>query len=87
MKLKKLVLVDLLLERIKFFEAISLKNYLPGQKFPSWIRVKSPGGENYNKLKSLMRKESLHTVCEEAHCPNIGECWKLVSISWNLPVS
>ena len=82
MKLKKLVLVDLLLERIKFFEAISLKNYLPGQKFPSWIRVKSPGGENYNKLKSLMRKESLHTVCEEAHCPNIGECWESKSATF-----
>ncbi len=43
---------------------------------PSWLKVRSPGGDNYRKLKHLMREESLHTVCEEAGCPNIGECWE-----------
>jgi lipoic acid synthetase len=42
---------------------------------PSWIRVRAPSGETYEWLESLMRKKSLHTVCEEAGCPNMGECW------------
>jgi len=42
---------------------------------PPWIRVKAPMGENYEEIKRLMRSKSLHTVCEEAMCPNIGECW------------
>ncbi len=42
---------------------------------PEWMRVRPPGGENYKFLKHLMRSKQLHTVCEEAHCPNIGECW------------
>ena len=43
---------------------------------PSWLKVRSPGGPNYLRLKKLMRTEGLHTVCEEAGCPNIGECWE-----------
>lgn len=43
---------------------------------PPWLKVRFPGGQNYMRLKSLMREERLHTVCEEAHCPNIGECWE-----------
>ena len=43
---------------------------------PSWLKVRSPGGPNYLRLKRLMRSQSLHTVCEEAGCPNIGECWE-----------
>ena len=43
---------------------------------PAWLKVRSPGGRNYLRLKRLMRSESLHTVCEEAGCPNIGECWE-----------
>ena len=43
---------------------------------PAWLKVRAPGGPNYIRLKSLMRQWSLHTVCEEAHCPNIGECWE-----------
>jgi lipoic acid synthetase len=42
---------------------------------PDWIRVKAPSGETYEWLESLMRKKALHTVCEEAGCPNLGECW------------
>lgn len=42
---------------------------------PSWIRVRAPGAESYHWIKRLMRSTELHTVCEEAHCPNIGECW------------
>jgi lipoic acid synthetase len=42
---------------------------------PSWIRVRAPQGENYENLLHMMRQKSLHTVCEEAGCPNIGECW------------
>ncbi|HET7232270.1 MAG TPA: lipoyl synthase [Longimicrobium sp.] len=43
---------------------------------PEWLKVRAPGGENYLRLKGLMRSQGLHTVCEEAHCPNIGECWE-----------
>ena len=42
---------------------------------PSWIRVRAPSGENYKDLQQLMRSKALHTVCEEAGCPNMGECW------------
>ena len=42
---------------------------------PEWLKVRAPMGENYHDLKTLARKLDLHTVCEEAHCPNIGECW------------
>jgi lipoic acid synthetase len=42
---------------------------------PPWIRVRLPGGEAYNQLKELKGKKSLHTVCEEALCPNLAECW------------
>jgi len=43
---------------------------------PDWLKVKFPGGPNYLRLTSLMREQNLHTVCEEAHCPNMGECWE-----------
>ena len=43
---------------------------------PAWLKVKAPGGPNYVALKHMMRDLKLHTVCEEAHCPNIGECWE-----------
>jgi len=42
---------------------------------PDWIRVRAPSGETYENLHTLMRSKSLHTVCEEAMCPNMGECW------------
>ncbi len=42
---------------------------------PEWLRAKAPAGPNYLRLKALVKQHALHTVCEEAHCPNIGECW------------
>src|SRR5712692_1304756 len=42
---------------------------------PEWLRVRPPSGENYAHLKTLFRSLDLHTVCEEAHCPNVWECW------------
>ena len=42
---------------------------------PAWLKVRAPGSPSYIRLKGLMRELNLHTVCEEAQCPNIGECW------------
>jgi len=42
---------------------------------PNWIKVRAPSGEEYQGLQNLMRSKALHTVCEEAGCPNMGECW------------
>ncbi|HVC47736.1 MAG TPA: lipoyl synthase [Terracidiphilus sp.] len=47
---------------------------LPAPK-PEWLKARAPMGENYHSLKRLARSLNLHTVCESAHCPNIGECW------------
>jgi lipoyl synthase len=47
----------------------------PARK-PSWLKVKAPGGPNYVRVKAMMRELGLHTVCEEARCPNVGECWE-----------
>ena len=46
----------------------------PARK-PEWLKVRAPSGEHYRSLKHLLRGMTLHTVCEEAHCPNVGECW------------
>lgn len=43
---------------------------------PDWLRVRAPGGETYHHLKETLRALDLHTVCEEARCPNVGECWR-----------
>jgi len=48
---------------------------LPRVPKPDWLKVRAPGSENYLRLKGIMRDLGLHTVCEEANCPNIGECW------------
>lgn len=45
------------------------------RRHPDWIKVSAPGSANYLRLKRMMREKNLHTVCEEARCPNIGECW------------
>ncbi|MGI8609551.1 MAG: lipoyl synthase [Candidatus Dormibacteria bacterium] len=46
-----------------------------GGRRPEWLKVRLPSGPTFSRLQNLMREENLHTVCEEAHCPNIGECW------------
>jgi lipoyl synthase len=47
----------------------------PREPKPEWLKVRAPGSENYLRLRGLMRDLKLNTVCEDAHCPNIGECW------------
>ena len=48
----------------------------PGAGKPPWLKVRLASGPNFNALKELMRDQALHTVCEEAMCPNIAECWE-----------
>src|SRR6516225_4391721 len=48
----------------------------PVLRKPAWIRVKAPGSPGYARTAKIMRENGLHTVCEEAGCPNIGECWE-----------
>ena len=62
---------------------ILVENDLPKRK-PEWLRVRLPSGGNYNRVKNLMRSHGLHTVCEEAMCPNIGECWSRGSATFLL---
>ena len=47
----------------------------PREPKPEWLKVRAPGSENYLRLKGIMQALRLNTVCEDAHCPNIGECW------------
>ena len=47
----------------------------PREPKPEWLKVRAPGSPSYLRLKGIMRELNLHTVCEEARCPNIGECW------------
>ncbi|KAL1918366.1 uncharacterized protein VTP21DRAFT_3026 [Calcarisporiella thermophila] len=51
------------------------KKKKPAQRLPSWLKTEIPVGTNYNRIKRNLRELKLHTVCEEARCPNIGECW------------
>ena len=51
-------------------------------RLPEWFKVPMPGGPNYRRLKNLMRRSELHTVCEEARCPNIGDCWERSSATF-----
>jgi lipoic acid synthetase len=53
---------------------IDLGPRVPARK-PVWLKAKAPGGETFHALKKMARELNLHTVCESAHCPNIGECW------------
>jgi lipoic acid synthetase len=53
---------------------IGLEGKLPKRK-PDWLKVRLPASNGYRRLKKLMHEKNLHTVCEEAMCPNIGECW------------
>src|ERR687897_3554096 len=57
---------------------IRLRDVGPGRSRepkPEWLKVRAPGSPNYHRIKTLMRELRLNTVCEEARCPNIGECW------------
>src|SRR5436190_17161184 len=57
-------------------QLIQIEAYpLPRQAKPVWLKAKAPVGENFHNLKKLARELGLHTVCESAQCPNIGECW------------
>jgi len=49
---------------------------------PPWLKVKAPGSPNYLRLKRLVQDQRLHTICEEAHCPNIGECWEQLTATF-----
>ncbi|MEA2276081.1 MAG: lipoyl synthase, partial [Solirubrobacteraceae bacterium] len=46
------------------------------ERKPPWFKVPAPGGERYRELTKLIKDENLHTVCQEAACPNVGECWE-----------
>ena len=59
----------------KSFKEEAEKTHQPLGKRPAWLKVKLPSGENYNDVRNLMRRQQLHTVCEEARCPNMAECW------------
>src|SRR6058998_2586 len=62
---------------IKFYGRSKRNAVVPiDTRRPEWLRVRLPGGPNYTELKGIMRGLELHTVCEEARCPNIGECWE-----------
>src|SRR5262245_28834435 len=54
---------------------IPLAEARPREPKPDWLKVRAPGSPNYLRLKSLLRDLRLNTVCEDARCPNIGECW------------
>ena len=53
----------------------SARAQLPSGRKPPWLRVRIAGGEKYEKVRTTVRDHALSTVCEESHCPNIGECW------------
>jgi len=55
-------------------QEIDIQPELPRRK-PAWLKVKLPAGQTYHHIKHMMRSQTLHTVCEEAMCPNLGECW------------
>ena len=54
---------------------VPLQIFRPRDPKPAWLKVRAPGSETYLRLKGLMQELKLNTVCEEARCPNIGECW------------
>jgi lipoic acid synthetase len=68
---------------LQFIRGRRVKDALPGREpKPDWLKVRAPGSPNYVRLKGLMRELKLHTVCEEAHCPNIGECWHYGTVTF-----
>ena len=70
-----------MLEPTSVAPLISPAEILSSRK-PPWLKVKAPGSPNYLRLKRLVRHQRLHTICEEAHCPNIGECWEQLTATF-----
>ena len=62
-------------ERLSLLRARDKERGNATKRLPGWLRAPLPGGERYGRIKQALRQRGLHTVCEEAQCPNIGECW------------
>ncbi|MCX6140301.1 MAG: lipoyl synthase [Candidatus Kapabacteria bacterium] len=60
---------------MKFDLPVLQQTEQPQGRRPEWLKVRAPGGEEYARVKNMMRSKALHTVCEEARCPNVTECW------------
>ncbi|MBR56373.1 lipoyl synthase [Candidatus Poribacteria bacterium] len=67
---------------LSLIQGIDLTTSEPKQRLPKWLKVTWVGGENYLSMRKLLRTAELHTVCEEASCPNIGECWERKSATF-----
>lgn len=65
--------MEFVIQEIKIETPTVARQVLPRR--PEWLKARIPGGENYTRLKSIITNHKLHTVCEEARCPNMGECW------------
>jgi len=63
------------LDNVVETEAVQVEGKPRPKRRPEWLKVRAPQGQTYEDLKRLMRVKTLHTVCEEALCPNLGECW------------
>ncbi|VUZ86118.1 radical SAM protein [Candidatus Methylomirabilis lanthanidiphila] len=70
-----------MLQPVKATPLLSLPEIVGSPK-PPWLKVKAPGSPNYLRLKRLVRERQLHTICEEALCPNIGECWQQLTATF-----
>lgn len=72
--------MEILIQEIPIVEKHPYEGSEPSQELkvtrkPEWLKARVPGGENYSRLRNLIDERKLHTVCEEARCPNMGECW------------
>jgi lipoic acid synthetase len=71
----KMVIQEIPLIESKLSEVLTPSESMKIQRKPEWLKARVPGGENYSRLRNLIDERKLHTVCEEARCPNMGECW------------
>ena len=74
--------MNVLNQHQKIFKDEVEKTKIPLGKRPDWLKVKLPTGDNYLDVRNLMRNQHLNTVCEEARCPNIAECWNARSATF-----
>ena len=74
--------MNVLNQHQKIFKDEVEKTKIPLGKRPDWLKVKLPTGDNYLDVRNLMRNQNLNTVCEEARCPNIAECWNARSATF-----